>query len=442
MTALVPIALFGWIPFSIILFFKFRPHQAVLFSVIGGCLFLPMAGFDVPGIPAYTKNVAIAVGLVLGGRLSGQRKAASVQWSIGDIPMLTWCLCPLATSLSNELGWYDGIASSLNQTLIWGVPYATGRIYFTDIEKLKDMCLGLVVGGLLYVPLCLYEVRMSPQLSNMIYGFFPHSFEQHMRYGGFRPIVFMQHGLMVALWMAVTSTVAFWMWRAKTVEKIRGFFFSMPVLVASLAITTVLCKSVNGLFALAVGCLSYFIFFRRAKSNFPFLVLLLTLPLYIGLRSTDTVPVDKITSIVANFVDEERVESLGIRLNQENLFGQKAWQRKILGWGGYGRGWPVDPATGEKMVRMIDSTWLIAFSTFGLVGLISFFCAMLLGPWHVFRLKKDKYPASILIFPVLLSLVVVLFMIDALFNGMVNPVYILVSGAVLSWHMHREVKSE
>ncbi|MBV5327317.1 MAG: hypothetical protein JZU65_06720, partial [Chlorobium sp.] len=84
----------------------------------------------------------------------------------------------------------------------WGVPFLAGRIYFKDESTIKDLHRGIIIGGLIYMVLCLYEIRMSPQLNNMLYGFFPHSWVQHLRYGGFRPIVFMQHGLMVALWMA------------------------------------------------------------------------------------------------------------------------------------------------------------------------------------------------------------------------------------------------
>ena len=44
----------------------------------------------------------------------------------------------------------------------------------------------------------LVEVRLSPQINTWIYGFFQHDFIQMMRYGGFRPIVFLPHGLWVA----------------------------------------------------------------------------------------------------------------------------------------------------------------------------------------------------------------------------------------------------
>ena len=434
MSLLVPIMLFGWVPLAIAMFLEFKPHHAVLCIVIGGWLFLPMATYNLPSLPPYTKNTAIAIGLIIGGLLFGQRQTSLLQWRTYDLPMGMYCLSPIFTSLSNGLGLYDGISGALFQIVVWGVPYLAGRIYFRNSEQLRDLCIGIIIGGLLYAPLCLYEVRMSPQLSNIFYGFFPHSFSQHMRYGGFRPIVFMQHGLMVALWMALTSTVAYWFWRERELMRIKGFLFSMPFLVAILVVVTVLCKSANGLFSLILGVCFYH-FFKRFRSNLPIILLLLSIPVYIGLRSTDSVSVDTVKYLARTIVDEERVESLGVRLTQENLFSQKAWERPLLGWGGYLRGWPVDPDTEEKLIKMIDSTWLITFNTYGLVGLVSLFVAMLQGPWRTLRLTANRRSDGNAMIPILISFIIVLFMIDALFNGMVNPVFILSSGAVMNWYI-------
>ena len=170
MTFLVPLMLFGWIPFTIILFCKLKPHRAVLVSVIGGILFLPQTGYGFQGMPDYTKQTAIALGVLLGGRLSGARSKVSFQFGRYDLPMLIWCLCPIASSISNNLGLYDGLSSAFTQIIYWGIPYFAGRVYFRDMASVRELCIGIIIGGLLYVPLCLFEVRMSPQLSKMLYG--------------------------------------------------------------------------------------------------------------------------------------------------------------------------------------------------------------------------------------------------------------------------------
>src|SRR5204863_66271 len=67
------------------------------------------------------------------------------------------------------------------------------------------------VGGLIYSVLILWEVRMSPQLHATVYGASPRQadFAQAIRWGGYRPIVFMPHGLAVALFICNTVMAAF-----------------------------------------------------------------------------------------------------------------------------------------------------------------------------------------------------------------------------------------
>lgn len=433
MTLLVPIMLYGWLPLSIFLFLTLKPHHAVSAIIIGGVLFLPMKGYSFAGFPDYDKQMAIALGLILGGRLSGKRGKSKYKFKLYDVPMLIWCLCPLATSLSNQLGFYDGIAASLTQTVRWGIPYFTGRIYFSDIESLHDLCLAIVVGGLLYIPLCLYEIRMSPQLSIHVYGFFPHSFAQQARYGGFRPIIFMQHGIMVALWMAVSSIMAFWLLRSKEIKTIKGM--SLSWITSIFILTTILCKTAGGWFALIVGC-GLFSFYKKNKSTIHFQVLLLTIPLYMLVRLTGLVTGEDLTSMANKVVDTTRAGSMEYRLQAEDLYSSKAFERPLLGWGGYGRNRVVNPKTGRIIDKAIDSYWLINFSGYGLIGLFFFTTSILLGPWLILRFMSKKttnLPRPYI--PLALSVIVILFMIDSLMNAMFNSVYILISGALISYYV-------
>ncbi|KJS28621.1 MAG: hypothetical protein VR64_23885 [Desulfatitalea sp. BRH_c12] len=430
MTFLVPVMLFGWVPLAVLFFVRLQPHRAVLATVIGGWLLLPMAGYDLPGFPEYSKGTAISLGLILGGRLSGKRQAATFQWRIYDLPMILWCLCPIPSSLSNQLGWYNGLSGAFEQFITWGVPYMAGRMYFDTQEKLKDLCLGIVIGGLVYVPLCLWEFRMSPRLSINLYGFFPHEWRQHRRYGYWRPIVFMQHGLMVALWMATSATAAYWLWRDRVVKYLMGI--PMPYIVTALIATAVLCMSGNGWFTLGLGCAVYSIN-RRFSTNRPFLLLLLAIPLYIFLRVKGVVTGYDVEMAASFIFDAERVDSLGVRLFQEDLFIRQALENPLFGAGRASLAWPVNPVTGRLLIKMIDALWLINFSFRGAFGLITFVIAMLIGPWRVFRSTKQKvsevHDNDI---PIVVSLIVVMFMIDSLFNAMINPVYIMCSGALVS----------
>lgn len=439
MTLLVPVMLFGWLPLSIIFFLLLPARTAVLCTVIGGFLFLPMKSFNLPGLPDYSKFTAVALGILLGGFVSGKHFQFPLRWSWLDLPMVVLCfVSPLATSLSNDLGWYDGLSGILYAIMHWGIVYWAGRRYFNTPEALEELSKGVLIGGLLYAPLCLYEIRMSPQLSNIFYGFFPHSFAQHMRYGGYRPIVFMQHGLMVALWMTQTAIVAFWLWRSKALKHLKG----MPLmpLVVLLLVVTILCKSANAWFFLILGGLAWFSYGRH-RSIWLVRLCLLLVPLYFLARVTMLLPAETMQEAASRFVDAERVKSFSIRLEQEDQYGRKALQQPWFGWGGYQRGAPVDPETGKKTLKAVDAMWTINFSTYGFAGLLSLYGALLIGPWLIFRDKGKHLFAlareqpNLHVQATMLSLVVVIFCMDSLMNSMISPVYILCSGALLGCHL-------
>src|SRR5690606_38534229 len=196
------------------------------------------------------KMSATCAGVLLGAVLFDTNRLATFRPGWVDWPMGIWCLVPLASSLSNGLGAYDGVSAVVNQTVTWGLPYYIGRVYFRDLASLREQAIGMISGGLIYGPLCLLEIRMRPQLHTWVYGFHQHSFGQTMRFGGWRPTVFMQHGLMVGMWMCMTGLVGFWLWWTKSVRQVWGV--PMLGLVVGLGVTAVLCKSFG---ALALGVL-------------------------------------------------------------------------------------------------------------------------------------------------------------------------------------------
>jgi hypothetical protein len=438
-TPLVPIALFGWIFVTIYFFSTKTPQQAISYSVIGGVLFLPMATYNFHLINEYDKNIAIAFGLILGELLSGKRNKFPLRMRSYDIPMLIWCFAaPLATSITNGLGLYDGISGVIQAYLQWGVFYWAGRRYFSDQSSIRVLSWGMIIGGILYIPLILFELRMSPQLSKIFYGFFPHSFAQHIRYGAYRPIVFMQHGLMVALWMAASTTVTYWLWRTKQIKKIWGV--AAAFIVAILVALTILCKSANGWIFLLLGIFA-FASYKRKKSSRLIRIVLLIVPLYLMLRISRIISFEQVQALASKFFDELRVVSLTYRLRQEDLFGARAMEQPLFGWGGYQRGWPIDPETGGYLLSVVDSFWVIVFSGKGLLGLTSIFLALGLGPWLALapprnrRGGKDNNPPSADV--IALSLAIIFFLFDCLVNAMINPVYILCSGALVSNYCER-----
>src|SRR5690606_15987297 len=108
MNVLVPIVMFGWIPLSLV-FWAFLPaRRALLATILIGWMFLPVAAFTFPGFPDYTKASAVSLAALLGAVIFDARSLLGFRPRWFDIPMLLWCAAPLFSSISNELGFYDG----------------------------------------------------------------------------------------------------------------------------------------------------------------------------------------------------------------------------------------------------------------------------------------------------------------------------------------------
>ena len=109
----------------------------------------------------------------------------------------------------------------------------------------------ILLGGLIYVPLCLFEIRMSPQLHSILLRFLAARRHGDTRFGGWRPSVFLECGLELGLWMTATCLVGFVLWHQGRQRRVYG----LPVLplLFVLLVTTVLCKSTGALALLVMG---------------------------------------------------------------------------------------------------------------------------------------------------------------------------------------------
>ncbi len=67
MPLLATIALFGWIPVVLVLFWLLPARRAITVGSISASLLLPPTGIDLAGLPAYGKLAAATVGTVLSG---------------------------------------------------------------------------------------------------------------------------------------------------------------------------------------------------------------------------------------------------------------------------------------------------------------------------------------------------------------------------------------
>jgi hypothetical protein len=434
MTPQAQLAMLVWLPITFYLFVRFPPRTAVIVSFIGGLLFLPRgAGFSLPLVPDYREMVATCYGIILGMFVYDPQRFSQFKPGWIDLPMLIWCLCPLFSSLTNDLGIYDGINAVLGQTANWGLPYYIGRLYLNSLNGLRELAINIVKGGILYAPLCLFESRMSPQLHYIIYGYYAHEsgVSQAFRLGGWRPMVFMTHGLMVGLWMMTATLVALWLWRARVVQQIWG----MPIkwIAIGLLLTFILIKSTGAYIYLLYGAVVLF-FSQWIRNSLPLLLLMVGMSYYLFISASGALNGDGIVSFFANSVDADRAASLEFRFDNEKILAEKARERMLFGWGGWGRSrvygenWEGDLVD----ISTTDSLWIITFGGNGLVGLVSLTASLLLPVVCFFGWR---YPVKTWLNPkvapaAVLAVALVLFMLDSLINAMFIPIFPLISGGL------------
>jgi len=421
---LAALTLLCYIPFAITLFAFLPPRKAVIYGFLIAWLFLPMSHLPLHGFTDLNKMSVACVGTLLGALIFDSTTVFSFRAKIWDIPMLIWCICPFISSMGNNRGPYDGLSSLAYQTTSWGLPYLVGRIYFNDLKGLRELAIAIVVGGLIYVPLCWFEIRMSPQLHAMVYGYHQHDFSQTIRYGGYRPMIFMEHGLAVASWMGTASLTAFWLWRCKTGEKVFGMGMGWASVI--LIGTTLCLRSLGAECLMMVGLIMLSLTTYTRSLLWIFLLTLIP-PTWVTIRTANWWDGKNFLEFVEKH-DPRTYESMHMRFRSERILADKALTSPIYGW----TPWHFMTPQNKNETRGVpDQLWIIAFGQFGLIGLVSLTVALLMPIWLVARKIPVRYwlhPGAAA--PAALAMILTLHMIDNLFNAMINPIFIICAGGL------------
>lgn len=424
---LAQLALLGYPALVLMLFALLPLRRAILTAMVGGWLFLPTIKLAVVGIPDYDKIVATNCAVALGCLIWASRDLLALRPKWIDLPILLWCLAPSLSSLSNGLGTYDAGSVGFRQVLVWLVPYCIGRAFFRDAAALRQMAVAFVIGGLVYIPFCLLEMRLSPQLNYWVYGFHQNQFWRNMRLDGFRPVVFMNNGLMVGMWMATSTVISFWLWLTGE-KKLLGVPY--PAIFGALLVVTILCKAVYAIMLMLLA-LMLLLIARYGKTLVPAALLLLAVPGYMTVRGLDLVSTETIVERAEQVFGADRAQSLGARLKQEDVMIRHAMERPVFGWGGYRRSWPIDEFTGEYQIRGLDGLWTIIVGKNGLFGVGLVFAVLLVPVGYVLSRKRggtwgspDRAAHEVL------SISLLIFACDCLLNGMFNPLFVVIAGAI------------
>jgi len=315
---------------------------------------------------------------------------------------------------------YDSV-SLMMSTAIGIVPFVLGMRVLGTPEAQAELLRVLVLAACAYALLALFEVRMSPQLSNWIYGFFPHSWLQHIRGGGFRPVVFLNHGLWLGIFLCMAVLAACALWRHALRDRVQA----APWLAATLwlAVTLVLSRNL-GATALMLLFAPVILFTPPRLQVLIAAAFAATVLTYPMLRGAGLVPTDAIHSL-AQSVSEQRAGSLKYRFDHEDALLARANEKPFAGWGSWGRNRVYDPETGRDL-SVTDGIWVITIGSYGWFGYLAQF-GMLTAPLLVLARKKvaeiDPVTAG-------LALLMAAALIDLIPNATLTPISWLVAGAL------------
>ncbi|MGY6276084.1 hypothetical protein [Methylomonas sp. MgM2] len=411
--------------------------RATLWSILGAYLLLPSGTeVDLPMVPPMDKytvsNLAafLVCRFVLGKRIALLPRE---RWLRGLI--LVYLISPFITTMLNPdpifagptvikgMEYYDALSAVIRQTLFI-LPFLLGFTFLRDARSHEDILHVLVIAGLVYSLPSLLEVRLSPQLHAWIYGYFPHSFIQQMRGGGFRPVVFLGHGLLVAFFFtsAFFSASVFWKMR-KSVLGVNA-----AAITAYLAVVLILCKSMASfLYAVVLFLVSRF---SLPKTQVRFAkILAIVVVIYPMLRATDFFPVQELEEMAAE-ISKERAQSLQYRFDNEELLLKHAREQAFFGWGSWGRNRVYHPVTGKDLT-VTDGRWIIVMGEYGWVGYLAEFGLLVLPILRSAKIISkipDKRERGIL---ATLNLLMAFSIFDLLPNASVAPWTWLLAGALV-----------
>ncbi len=368
-------------PLVMFVFFKRLPiGRALICSFLGAYLLLPPfpTAFDFPLLPPLTKmtlpNVTAVVLVIF---VAKQRIQFWPQSKIMRAAMVVFLFSPIFTVLTNPepilfasgglRGLYamDILALVVNQLIILTILVLARQFLATAADQ-KDLLLALCIAGCAYSFPMLLEIRLSPQLNIWIYGFFPHVFEQMMRGGGFRAIVFLAHGIWAAMFILMALTAAVALWKNGTTPK-RHWFFIIAVFLAGVL---VLNKTLGPV--VYAGVMLVVILFTSWRNQLRIAALLGALALaYPAAKTLDLVPEEQMLALAAK-ANENREHSLRFRFESEAVLLERAAEKPLFGWGTWGRNHIHDPVSGA-ILSISDGHWVITLGVYGWFGFLAEF---------------------------------------------------------------------
>lgn len=304
----------------------------------------------------------------------------------------TLCIAAFMTMRDNQYPLINGVTvrpaltkndliNMIATTLITLVPFLLAWRWLYTRQHQMEVLKVIVWVGLLYSLLALFELRFSPQLNNIVYGYFPHSWLQHIRNGGYRPIVFLQHGLWLGFFQFTAAMAGFALARQGTAAD------KITYLLAGLWLLAVLLVSHNLGAALLAIMFVPLVFMTRWLQLRAAMVVAIIFMAYPAVRQAEILPINGFLAQVSK-ISGDRASSLAFRLENEAMLLERVAEKPVFGWGGWGR-WRIFDEKGNDLT-VSDGAWIIVLGERGWFGYISFFGMLTLPILFLGRVARQK----------------------------------------------------
>lgn len=320
----------------------------------------------------------------------------------------------------NGTGYFDVLVNPLMFLLAF-MPFFFGRNFFDNPQDTEYIFKSLTLLALIYTVPMLYEIRMSPQIHATLYGYFPGNFIQQVRDNGFRPIVFVGHGLALAFWFSTCTIAAIALYKAK-VES-----FGLKKIFFLLAILVFCCKTVSAILYIIFAIV--LLFFLNARKQILLSLVAATLVMVYPFNATSQfVKNDDVLDYIGTYSDDRR-QSVETRFTNEERLVERALERPFFGWSGWGRN-RVYNANGRD-ITITDGKWIVILGLNGVVGFALYYL-LLIYPIILAR-KNYKYIENEQhqIYFVSLVIILAIGIFDSVPNTGMASIHLLIAGALV-----------
>ena len=384
-----------------------------------------IVGGAIPSDVSINKSYLVPAITLLMAFLKSIPRRPSLQFVYLDVSIVGYCLWPLL--LYSICGFADPAAffSAFWMTLAWGGSWILGRIWFcTDRDRIY-LVKAVALSGLICLPLTAIEGICGLQLYKVLYQLHPFHADGVVRYVGYRPIGFFEHGNQYGIWVALSALASFGVWRVQE-EHItrRNLWFGITglLLLGSLA-----AQSLGALIFLICGIILV-LFWSSRSVRWALMLACLTLITSLAVHLSGVLDLEHIARRTAFGESTLKLfRSLGRgsflwRVSQDVRTLESLREALILGQNDWD--WWRDSGTRPW------GLWLLLVGQFGLIGLLLSYGALLLPACKALAECWKKNSSEPYFVKGLLGLLILFAVGDSILNSFLYYPVIFVAGAL------------